>query len=305
MLKRWIVYLTAWTGCVVFFICYRQWFAWVCLVAVTLLPLVSLILSLPAMLLAKLRLDFPQIVERGTEMTAAVSLRTYFPAPAWQAKLAVGRELTRQGWALKPGDAMPTDHCGRLDCRVVGGRVYDYLGLFSRRLKSPAAFSVLVRPTPVDPRQLPPVHPGRAIRWVAKRGGGYAENYELRLYRPGDPLQQIHWKLTGKTGKLLLREPMEPAQAPQLAVVLAGEPEALDEKLGILVQTGKTLTDQGVGFSVVALTGEGVLTCQARNEAELWSAVDTLLSQRPAEPGDTLPSGGNYHYIGGQAYEKT
>ncbi|MBR2633811.1 MAG: DUF58 domain-containing protein, partial [Lentisphaeria bacterium] len=41
-----------------------------------------------------------------------------------------------------------------------------------------------------------------------KPGGGYGENYEIRQYRPGDNLNQIHWKLSAKVGDLMLREPM-------------------------------------------------------------------------------------------------
>ncbi len=302
MLKRWILYLAAWTGCAVFFICYLQWFAWLCMVAVTLLPLVSLLLSLPAMLSARVHTDFPAAVTLGTPVSAKITVKTLLPCPGWKAKLAVGRELTQEGWALEPGAPMPTDHCGRLECSLVEVRVYDYLGLFSRKLKAPKPFDVTVRPAPVDSRQLPPMHPGRAIRWKPKRAGGYAENYELRLYRPGDSLQQIHWKLSGKTGKLLLREPMEPAQAPRLALHLSGSPSELDEKLGQLLYLAQTMLDQGVGFQILAYTGQGLFQRQVSDEAALWQSLDTLLSLRPAQGEEAFV--GKIHYIGGHGHEK-
>lgn len=30
------------------------------------------------------------------------------------------------------------------------------------------------------------------------RVGAYAEEHELRPYRPGDPMRTVHWKLTAK-----------------------------------------------------------------------------------------------------------
>ena len=49
-----------------------------------------------------------------------------------------------------------------------------------------------------------------ARAWKPKSGGVCRRNHELRLYRPGDSLNQVHWKLTAKTGKWMIRQPMEP-----------------------------------------------------------------------------------------------
>ena len=103
---------------------------------------------------------------------------------------------------------------------VEKARVCDYLGLFSFRVRKCREQTVLVRPKSqavedlVDPR-------GMEINaWVPKPGGGYAENHEHRLYRPGDNLNQLHWKLSAKVGDLILREPMEPVQGAVLLTVL-------------------------------------------------------------------------------------
>ena len=41
-------------------------------------------------------------------------------------------------------------------------------------------------------------------------GGGFSEIHDLREYRPGDSLHEIHWKLSAKTDKLIVREAEEP-----------------------------------------------------------------------------------------------
>ncbi len=286
MLRRWLLYLAAWAGCVIFFVCYREWLSWVCLVAVTMLPLVSLILSLPAMLMGRLTANFPHVVDMGTPVKADVQLKCWLPAPLWRARIAVGRELTGEGFRVLPGENMPTEHCGKLECSIFACRIYDYLGLFSIPKKAPEAFDIMVRPIPVDDGGVAVLHPGRAIRWRAKRGGGYSENYELRLYRPGDSVQQIHWKLSGKTGKLMLREPLEPAQMPSLTLVLQGTPEVLDRKLGALLLRGLQMTEQAVAFRITAQTGDGLMKTTVCSESALYKFMDALLAQRPiAEEG--------------------
>ena len=51
-----------------------------------------------------------------------------------------------------------------------------------------------------------------AVRLQAKKGGGFSEFHENREYRPGDSVRDIHWKLSGKTDKLIVRQAMEPVQ---------------------------------------------------------------------------------------------
>jgi hypothetical protein len=86
---------------------------------------------------------------------------------------------------------------------------------------------------------------GRA--WKPKPGGGFAENHEIRLYRPGDKMNQIHWKLSSKMNKLMVREAMEPVQDRVLVeMILRGTPEELDRKFGRLLWTGNYLLEQGL-----------------------------------------------------------
>lgn len=51
---------------------------------------------------------------------------------------------------------------------------------------------------------LPPA--GIRISIPKKGGDDGSEVFEVRAYRDGDPLQRVHWKLTAKTGEMLVRE---------------------------------------------------------------------------------------------------
>ena len=45
MVKRWLRYLAVWISCLIFYFAYRQWMAWIILMSVSLLPLLSLALG--------------------------------------------------------------------------------------------------------------------------------------------------------------------------------------------------------------------------------------------------------------------
>ena len=44
-----------------------------------------------------------------------------------------------------------------------------------------------------------------------RRGSDLTEPFRLREYAPGDSLRQIHWKLSSKLDRLVIREPGMPA----------------------------------------------------------------------------------------------
>lgn len=280
MFRRWVLYLLAWLGCVVFYCAYRQWFAWLVLVAVLALPVVSLVLSLPSMVLARLELDCPEALTMGDERKLRPRCRGALPLTMWRCHIRV--ERLADGWSapLKKNQILPTEHCGVLRCSVEKARVYDCLGLFGLPLRGCEEKIVHIRPKPV-PAPLPAeARQQRTLRWRPKRGGGYSENHELRLYRPGDNVQQIHWKLSAKTGRLILREPQIPDNGElTLRLKLSEKPEKRDAALGQLLYIGQQLLERGIRFRVLC---QG-MCLQVHSKDGLRQSVDKLLAV-PADP---------------------
>ncbi len=305
MVKRWCMYLIVWIGCVAFYLCYREWLSWLFLLTVSALPWFSLLLSLPAMLTARLHKSVPPALSMGMQAPLNIELHTVFPKPRWKMRIRIERPLTGEYWRLAPGYLLPADHCGILRCRCGRGWIYDYMGLFRLPMKRIQDFSVSVRPVPVEPPISSKYHPARALAWKPKRGGGFAENHELRLYRPGDSVRSIHWKASGKTGKLILREPMEPNTPPILALSLCGDKAQLDQKLGQLLYLGQAYLQQSIRFQIYAFTGNGILRRDVVLESDLWNAMDALLAQPPASQEAAPPAHLRARYIGGTAHEKT
>lgn len=286
MVIRRCLWLVIWIASLVFLAFYQQWLAWLLLGAVLLVPLFSLAVSLPGMLTAVAQ---PQIPERVTVSTPVVSrfdCHNYLTVPLWSYRLQVTHAMTGKRYRLRPGDALPTDHCGALICRVRRAKVYDYLGLFSLPLRCQKEFQVLVEPQLLPIPNQTDADADAAFAWKPKNGG-FSENHELRLYAPGDSLRQIHWKLSAKTGKLILREPMVPDPGRVLVrMVLKGDPEEIDRLLGRFAWLSRRLLEQSIPFELLCLTGSGIHNLPVRTSKEQKQALDFLLGQLLTPTGD-------------------
>ena len=307
MVGRRVLYLAVLVGCGLFYLAYGQWLAWFLLMTLLCLPLFSLVLSLPAMLTFRIRPAGKTLLEMGDPLELWLLGSCGLPMSPFRAQLMLHRCL--QGDTLRYREDLPgiTDHCGGITVSARRVRSFDYLGLFSLPVGRKETMTVLIRPRPVAVPLPEDLHRHLSTQWKPKSGGGFSENHELRHYRPGDSLNQIHWKLSAKTGALILREPVEPLQGQVLLTMhLRGTEEELDRKFGRLLWLGSTLLGQEVPFELRCLTGNGVLTYAIGEEAALQKAIDTLLCQRPAPEGDIRQQGcaALWHcHLGGQADE--
>lgn len=300
MLRRWLLYLAALAGCALFVITYQQRYAWVIFFAVLCLPALGLVVSLPMMLWAKVQLTLPSHCTMGDSVPGSGEIGGFFGAPQGRWQLLVGNKLQ------KPNAPLPTHHCGILVCRPARVRIYDCLGLCFRIPLRQESHRLFVRPKPIPVQNLPELERRLNLSWRPKPGGGLAENHELRLYRPGDSLNQIHWKLSAKTGKYIIREAMIPnGMQAVVALSLGGTQEEMDRKLGRLLWLGNYLLDKNLRFCIRARSGAQILQLFPDSPDTLLLAVDQLLAAPPAAsdaPEDTIQSPRLYA-IGGEPDE--
>ena len=304
MATRRIIYALSLLCCLMFFSAYQLWFSYFVLMAIIWLPWFSLVVSLPAIFTSRLELSAPRSLPLGTVHELSIFYGSRLPTPPWRCRLVVERPLTGQKWIMKDVEDLPTEHCGGLTCTIRKARVCDYLGLFALPMRKGEDVRCTVRPQPL-PLADTNFEQYMTKAWKPKPGGGFAENHELRLYRPGDSVQQIHWKLSAKTGSLILREPMEPVRSKiLLRLDLCGSPELLDRKLGNLLWLSQQLLVRDLHFQIQALTGTGVQSWSVTDEQTMLSAIDQLLFQPPATTGSLLdlPEPADWQYfIGGDA----
>lgn len=306
MIGRRLWYLAALFGCWVFYIAYGEWFSWLALMIVGGLPWLSLLISIPAMLSFRLSPDGADAVPMGAEAETWLLGSSAFPLPPFKGKIRLRSCITGQVRRYHPGTGLPTQHCGGIVVTVARARVCDYLGLFAFPVGKVTPKTILVRPKPLPIPAIPDLDRYIARAWKPK-SGGFAENHELRLYRPGDSLNQVHWKLTAKTGKWMIRQPMEPQRGlVMLTMTLRGTPEELDRKFGRLLWLGKYLVEKDVRFEIRTLTADGVQSSWVQTEQELNKATDTLLCAGEAKEGSIRDFGfaasWQYH-IGGEPDE--
>ena len=97
-------------------------------------------------------------------------------------------------------------------------------------------------------------------------------------------MRTVHWKLTAKTGEMIVREALVPCRARALLLVeRRGGPDALDWVLEHLCWLSARLTQQGVSHTVLWPGENGVVHTALVDEA---GQLDALLYRLLAEPAD-------------------
>ena len=158
MAYRRIAYAALLGGAVLFQIVFRFYLSTFTLALVLLLPLLSVLLSLPSVLGCTLLLTSaaPTVVQ-GEDAVFQVRLRsrTRLPLPRLQARLHWSNQLTGAGGRVRwepvrtapgapPTLELATPHCGRLVCRAERAWTCDLLGLFPLPIPTGRPAAVLI-----------------------------------------------------------------------------------------------------------------------------------------------------------------
>ncbi len=258
MIGRRILYAVLVGAAVLFQIFFRFYLSTFVLVLIIVLPVLSLLLALPA-LAGSMALAVPEaaLVTLGGSVRFRVVLRhaSFLPLIRPRVRLRWTNQLTGESGesritltARTPAVlTVAASHCGRLVCRVEGALSCDLLGLFPLPVRRGPEQAVLILPVHVELEGKDELAAGHNDGTVLRPrpGGGPGEDYDLREYRVGDPLRSVHWKLSSKKDELVVRETLEPQQA---AIVVTydhfGSPEALDRTFAQLWALSRWLLEQ-------------------------------------------------------------
>ncbi len=116
------------------------------------------------------------------------------------------------------------EHCGRYYFHGTRGKVFDYLGLFSRKISCEGDTFINVLPGfyqmdvevsgrtrnfPVDGNEYDP----------HRSGDDPSEIFQIREFRDGDTLQRVHWKLSAKADELMTKELSRPVGCSVLVLI--------------------------------------------------------------------------------------
>ena len=278
------LYLVVLAGSVVFYIASSVWFSWFLLVLLLALPFLSLLVSLPAMLSSRPEITVPMTTEQYVETLLLVHsttpkllplpeqrLRLRLSSPADEKEYRYLSRLLRTEGSL----VLPTEHAGVVRVTAQRFRVYDYLGLFALPRRARKLPELIVLPMPVEPVPPPDLQAFLQLRLRPKPGGGYSELHDHRPYRDGDPVRDIHWKLSLKADELIVREPMEPVKRRTVLLVdTPTSPETRDRILGQFRWLSDWMIERGYEFTVFWMDGEELRSALVQTPKD---ALDALI----------------------------
>ena len=290
-----IVHVIGWLALVavgwLFRASYVGWLGPYVFAAVILLPLVMLFVSLPSMMGLQVNLSSPGRVMRGSEgkLTVEFVNRRLLPVHSLVLRLEIRNRYTgeaqRHNFLFRNLESstseipLETEDCGELECRVLRFDCRDALGIFSIRRKGHSVCSCTVMPPAEESDN--PVNFDAALSTATilkpKYGGGFAEEHDLRSYRPGDTANSIHWKLSSKMDSLIVREALVPENS-TIYIVLSRVGEK-DRGLEVLRWLSRTLLEREEKHVIVADSLYPV-----GNEEETDDAIAALLSWPMREP---------------------
>jgi len=215
---RRIIYTSALIGAAVFYVLYANWFSWYLLVLILLLLPFDLVLSMPGMLTRRISVAAPKVMEQGAAGLFTITTLVEKPFPARYIKtmlriynedFAILRQIT---CAAERGSryevTIDSSHSGLTVFEIKRIWTVSLIGLFSIPAAVSCRTAVLILPAPERPANVIALPRGLILR--PKPGGGFSEDYDLRNYRPGDPVKSIHWKVSAKFDALIIREPLVP-----------------------------------------------------------------------------------------------
>ena len=275
------------------------------LAVVLLAPALTLLLSLPPLLACRLTLEaVPAEVTRGqaarwevalqgggmplSRVTFTLRLRHSGDGREERIRRTFSGAEPRERWVV----AAAPGHCETVEGEILSAWASDLLRLFSLPLRRSGGQTMLVLPVARPPHRLPWDLGIRFVPATAPRPGRQlGEEYELRNYRPGDPVRAIHWKLSEKRDELVVRESSRRLRPTVLITAdRFGGADRGDEILDRLLGWSQALLSQDIPHVVQwvhPVTGE-LRTCRVENRDGQRRCLEALLGDPCPQTGKTV-----------------
>ena len=301
-------------------------------ICMVVLPLLCLPFNLLAAKKLKLSANMPVNLKKGTEGLLEVTVQnpSFFPICLCACRIRLENQLNGETqhmtlscgvWPKKSQTVRATfgsPFCGRIRLTVASVRLYDCFGLLGVKAKTDAHTASVVQPdtfpqslllTPSSaraskkPRTIPPSAPASDL----------SEIFQIRDYVPGDSPRQVHWKLSQKYGKLIVKDASLPITR-SAALFWERAEEAptnarTDAEAEIVVSLCRNLLAQSVQFTLCWNENGQLVRHLVRDLDELIALLPRLLTAK-AEAGlsgaqlllQTVPAGAYSHliYISGE-----
>lgn len=151
-----------------------------------------------------------------------------------------------------------SNYCGRMQIVTDKVKLYDCFGLIGIPCKAAASAYMTVQPETFEPVvQLAP-NPSStddSDAYSQERAGfDMTETYQIREYVPGDSPKMIHWKLTNKLDRVVVKDPGLPITRNVLVLwERTGEgddPAMIDAQAEVVISLCRSMMDSGIQFTI-------------------------------------------------------
>ena len=316
MLKNRLCYFIVLLCVTAFYICFNGYYSLYAFLACLAMPVLSLLLSLPAMLSVRLDLESPEAPRnKGESFPVRLTARHRSPLPCGRAWAVVSAEnlftgdrcrerleFTPSRQPLAVEYQASSDMCGPLSFRLSRAWACDLLGLVSLpvRLREGGLCQTLVLPNVYRPAmalEAEAAPEGDGQRYSLQRpGGDPTELFSLREYQPGDRVSRVDWKLSQKTGAVLVREGSLPVSDRVLLLAgFDGEGLEADACMDALATLDHFLTAWETGHLVCFPRGSGLEALEVLEPSDAPAAMRAVLAlaerRQPPPDFESLPGG--------------
>ena len=193
-----------------------------------LLPLLCLPMNLYAAKKLKLTVRLPVNLRKGEGGTAELTVQnpTVFPICQISCRVRLENQLNGEPQTVNVSSgiwpkskrsmkiSLQSPWCGRVRLNVESARLYDCFGLIGVKTQLDAHGACVVQPdTFLQTLVISPAaaHIDDTEDYSNERPGyDLSEMFQIRDYVPGDSQRQVHWKLSHKYGKLIVKDPSLP-----------------------------------------------------------------------------------------------
>lgn len=241
-------------------------------VLMILIPLCSLPVNLYLRKKLQIYIEAPVIQRKEDTGYIQITIRnpTFFSALRIHCRVQMYNQLNREnicrkimtcaiaGKKQKSSLCFSSAYCGRIRISVPQVVLYDCFGLIGVRYSGKAVCHMTVQPDTFEPSVTLVPNPSATddseIYSQERTGMDLTETYQIREYVPGDSIRQIHWKLSNKFDKLIVRDPGLPITRNVLVfwerTGESGDPNLIDAQAEVMISLCRSLIDSGIQFTV-------------------------------------------------------
>lgn len=235
-------------------------------------PLISIPINLYVRKKLQVTIDANGVLHKGDSGNIAVVVDNPTVFPVFRIKFVLAAQNQLNGQISKStvltyvrggrqqciNQSLSCDYCGRIRVNTEKIRIYDCFGLIGFKVNAEPVGHLTVQADTFeqDIRIIP--NPNSTddsdIYSAEKPGSDMSETFQIREYVQGDSPRQIHWKLSNKFDRLIVRDPSLPIVRSVLVfwerTGESGDPEITDAQAETVISLCRNLQEQSVQFTI-------------------------------------------------------